>query len=276
MSDYLKDMMARRRKRIAEEYGVLTHAERRRLAATERPARDFEAALLSREDVAVIAEVKKRSPAAGPIAPQLDAGKQALRYQAGGAAAVSVLTEPEDFGGAFSDLRDVSAAVELPILCKDFVVDPIQLFVARANGAHAVLLMVSVLGSELVEYLNLALTLEMTPIVEVIDEPELDGALAAGANTVLVNSRDLRTLIIDKNRAHRVTKIAAGSGAKVISASGIESREDVVAAAKAGAHGVLVGEALMRLPCPIDLLKQLTGVLRLEGRVKCPTKRGSC
>jgi len=276
MSDYLKDMMARRRKRITEEYGALTHAERRRLAAAERPSRDFEAALLSREDVAVIAEVKKRSPAAGPIALRLDAGKQALRYQAGGATAVSVLTEPEDFGGAFSDLRDVAAAVELPVLCKDFVVDPVQLFVARANGAHAVLLMVSVLGSELVEYLDLALTLGMTPIVEVIDESELGDALAAGASTVLVNSRDLRTLIIDKTRAHRVAKVAAGSGAKVISASGIESREDVVAAAKTGAHGVLVGEALMRSSCPIDLLKQLAGVSRLERRVKCPIKQGSC
>ena len=267
MSDYLKDMMARRRKRIAEEYGALTHTGRRRLAAAKRPSRDFEAAFSGREDVAVIAEIKKRSPSAGPIAPHFDTAGQALRYQAGGAVAVSVLTEPEDFGGDFPDLRDVSAAVELPVLCKDFVVDPVQLFVARANGAHAVLLMVSVLGSELAEYLELALTLGMTPLVEVIDEPELAEAVTAGASTVLVNSRDLRTLVIDKARAHRVTRAAAGSGATVISASGIESREDVVAAAKAGAHGVLVGEALMRLPCPMDLLGQLAGVPRPEGRV---------
>ena len=125
MASFLDDMIARRTARIASEFRALAPADRERLACCSRPVRDFAAALRDRSDVAVIAEVKKASPSAGAIAPDCEAGKQALHYQDGGATAISVLTEPESFGGSFADLSDVSDAVDIPVLCKDFVVDPV-------------------------------------------------------------------------------------------------------------------------------------------------------
>lgn len=257
---FLADMVARRKARIAAEYGVLAPADRERLACCARPVRDFAAALSGRADVAVIAEVKKASPSVGPIAPECEASKQALHYQDGGAAAISVLTEPESFGGSFADLSDVADAVDVPVLAKDFVVDTAQPFVARGHGADAVLLMVSVLGPGVAGYVDLAVTLGLTPLVEVVDEAELEVAMGAGARVVAVNSRDLHTLEVDPERARRVVSAAAGAGAIVVAASGTKTRADVAAHAAAGAHAVLVGEALMRTPFPEDLLSELTGV----------------
>lgn len=262
MSGFLDTMVAKRTARIRSEWGGLAPADRERLACCSRPPRAFAATLSDRADVAVIAEVKKASPSAGPIAPECEASKQALHYENGGAAAVSVLTEPEVFGGSYADLSDVADAVEVPVLCKDFVVDPVQLFVARGHGADAVLLMVSVLGGEVAEYLDLAATLGLECLVEVIDERELDVALAAGATLIGVNSRDLRTLEIDAARAREVVGQAAQAGATAILASGVRGRDDVRAAAQAGADGVLVGETLMRSAFPEDVLAELTGVAR--------------
>jgi indole-3-glycerol phosphate synthase len=210
----------------------------------------------------VIAEVKKASPSAGEIAPDCEASKQALHYQDGGAAAISVLTEPESFGGSFTDLSDVADAVDVPVLCKDFVVDPVQPFVARGHGADAILIMVSVLGDQTASYIDLSVTLGLTPLVEVINERELDVALAAGAQVIAVNSRDLHTLEVDSERARGVISAAAQAGAVVVAASGTRSRADVAAVAQAGAHAVLVGEALMRAAFPEDVLQELTGVAR--------------
>lgn len=260
MSDFLSDMVARRKRRIAAEYGAVLPADRERLACCSRPCRDFEAVLCNRIDIAVIAEVKKSSPSAGAIALECEASKQALHYQDGGAAAISVLTEPESFGGSFSDLSDVADAVDIPVLCKDFVVDPVQLFVARGHGADAVLLMVSVLGERVSEYVDLATTLGMLPLVEVTDARELSIARVAGVRVVAVNSRDLRTLRVNLSGALRVVELASRYGLTVVAASGIETRDDVRLAASAGAHAVLVGETLMRAAFPEDVLEVLTGV----------------
>lgn len=262
MSGFLDDMVARRTARIAAEWGGLAPADRERLACCSRPPRPFAAALTDRADVAVIAEVKKASPAAGPIALECEASKQALHYEDGGAAAISVLTEPDVFAGSFADLSDVADAVEVPVLCKDFVVDPVQLFVARGHGADAVLLMVSVLGAEIAGYLDLAATLGLECLVEVIDEGELEIALGAGATLVGVNSRDLHTLEMDPERARRVAAASAAAGATTVAASGVKTRDDVRVAAAAGADAVLVGEALMRTRFPEDVLAELTGVAR--------------
>ena len=186
--------------------------------------------------MAVIAEVKKASPSAGPIALDCDASKQALHYQDGGAAAISVLTEPESFGGSFTDLSDVSDAVNVPVLCKDFVVDPVQLFVARGHGADAVLLMVSVLGGRIAEYIDIAETLGLQALVEVHDASELDIALAAKARIVGVNSRDLRTLEVDSRAASGDVRAAADAGVIVVAESGVRVRADVEAAAREGAQ----------------------------------------
>jgi indole-3-glycerol phosphate synthase len=261
-ASFLDDMVARRLARISAEYGVLLPADRERLACCSRPVRDFVSALRDRVDVAVIAEVKKASPSVGPIALDRDASKQALHYQDGGAAAISVLTEPESFGGSFSDLSDVADAVDIPVLCKDFVVAPVQPFVARGHGADAILLMVSVLGTRVGEYIDIAATLGLTPLVEVVDVSELAVALKAGAEVIAVNNRDLHTLVVDAQAARETVAEAARAGAIVVAASGTKTRADVEAAADSGAHAVLVGEALMREAFPEDLLEELTGVAR--------------
>lgn len=258
--NFLDDMVARRKTRIAVDFGQLTAADRERIACCARPVRDFAAALSERADVAVIAEVKKASPSAGAIAPECEASKQALHYQDGGAAAISVLTEPESFGGSFGDLSDVADAVDIPVLCKDFVVDPVQLFVARGHGADAVLLMVSVLGDGVGEYIDLATTLGLMPLVEVVDGRELAIAQAAGARVIAVNSRDLRTLEIDGSKARGVVAKVASAGLVAVAASGVKTRKDVERVAEVGADAVLVGETLMRADFPEDVLEALTGV----------------
>ncbi|MEI7814599.1 MAG: indole-3-glycerol phosphate synthase TrpC [Coriobacteriia bacterium] len=262
MTSFLEGMIARRTARIAAEYGELSAGDRERLACCGRPVRDFAASLHNRTDVAVIAEVKKASPSAGPIAPDIDASKQALHYQDGGASAISVLTEPESFGGSFSDLSDVADAVDIPVLCKDFVVDPVQLFVARGHGADAILLMVSVLADQTSEYFDIATTLGLTPLVEVVDLGELSTALAAGAELIAVNSRNLHTLEVDPEAARQVVAEAKRAGVVVVAASGVRGRADVEAAARCGADAVLVGEVLMRAEFPEDVLQELTGVAR--------------
>lgn len=262
---FLDDITAQRRATLAAEFGELSAADRERLACCARPPRDFVAALTAGDAVAVIAEIKKESPTLGPIAPCLDASKQALIYEAAGASAISVLTEPTRFGGSFSDLSDVADAVALPVLAKDFVVDPLQLFVARGHGADAILLMVSVLGEGIAEYIDLAVTLGLAPLVEVIGMAELDLAWNAGARLVDVNSRDLRTLEVDAARARLVVAEAHRIDMTVVAASGMTSRADVADAAKAGADAVLVGTALMQAQFPEDVLEQLTGV-RKGGR----------
>ncbi len=260
--NFLETMMARRYERIRAEYGDLSVADRERLACCARAPRDFAAALRERADVAVIAEVKKASPSAGPIAPECEASKQALHYRDGGAAAISVLTEPEYFGGSYADLSDVADAVDVPVLCKDFVVDPVQLFVARGHGADAVLLMVSILGHLTRDYADIAETLGLTPLVEVASEDELTIALGVRSGVIAFNSRDLRTLEVDPEGARRLMMGARDFDITRVAASGIRTRSDVEMAAVAGADAVLVGETLMRSPFPEDEVSGLTGVMK--------------
>lgn len=260
VTSFLDEIVERRRADVAAAWGGLSPADRERLACCARPPRDFAAALAAGAAVAVIGEVKKASPSAGPIAPDVEPSKQALHYQDGGVAAISVLTEPSVFLGSFTDLSDVADAVDVPVLCKDFVVDPVQLFVARGHGADAVLLMASVLGEALGGYLDLAETLGLQGLVEVISPEELALALRAGATLVGVNARDLRSLRVDRDAAAPVVAAAHDLGMTVVHASGIRSRRDVEWAAAAGADAVLVGETLMRAAFPEDVLAQLTGV----------------
>lgn len=262
MTSFLDTVTGARRYAINAEFGALSRADLERLACAARAPRDFIAALANRGDVAVIAEVKKASPSRGVIAPDCEVSKQALHYQDGGAACISVLTEPEFFGGAFSDLSDVADAVDIPVLCKDFVVDPLQLYIARSHGADAVLLMVSILGESLAEYLDLATTLGLTALVEVHDQDELAIAIAAKAALIGVNSRDLRTLEVSPERVAPLLAEAKASGAVVVAESGVKKRAQVEAAAEARADAVLVGEVLMRATYPEDMLQELTGVAK--------------
>jgi indole-3-glycerol phosphate synthase len=263
-TDFLANMIATRTATVAREYGSLTAADRERLACCARPPRDFIEAVSGSPAVAVIAEIKKASPSRGPIAPDIEASRQAAIYEYGGASAISVLTEPSAFGGSFTDLSDVADAVAVPVLCKDFVVDPVQLFVARGHGADAILLMVSVLGDKTAEYVDLATTLGLTALVEVHTMDELDVAWAAGARIVGVNSRDLRDLSVNVERARLIVAEAHRIDLPVVAESGVKTRADVVAAALAGADAVLVGEALMDAGFPEDVLEGLTGVAKGE------------
>ena len=262
MSAFLDTVIEARQEALAVAFSGLTPADLERLVCAARSPRDFAAALVNRGDVAVIAEVKKASPSRGLIAPQCEASKQALHYQGGGAACISVLTEPKFFGGAFTDLSDVADAVDIPVLCKDFVVDPVQLFVARGHGADAVLLMVSILGEELCTYLDLAATLGLTALVEVHDHAELELALAAKAGLIGVNSRDLRTLDVSPEKVAPLLGEVKDAGAIAVAESGVKRRKHVEAAADAGADAVLVGETLMRTEFPEDVLQELTGVAK--------------
>jgi indole-3-glycerol phosphate synthase len=220
--------------------------ELRRRAADAPPPRPFAAALRHPAEVRLLAEVKRRSPSAGAIRPGADPGSVARAYADGGAAAISVLTDAEYFGGTLDALVQVRQAVPLPVLRKDFVVDPAQLWEARAAGADAVLLIARILPPQaLAELHALALELGMDVLVEVHREDELDRALDVGATLVGVNNRDLDTFATDVSfclaHAPRVP-----AHVTLVGESGIRTTADVDRLGSAGIDAVLVGESLMR------------------------------
>lgn len=194
--------------------------------------------------VAVIAEIKRSSPSQGAIAP-LDPVAAARAYAAGGAAALSVLTEPRHFGGSLSFLTDVAAAVPLPLLRKEFVVHPAQVREAAAFGASAVLLMVSVLGGATADYLRYAEALGLEALVEVHDEAELEVAMAAGASVLGVNNRDLRSLAVHLGTAPRLIAVAraAGFAGLAVAESGYRAHAELTELVGV-ADAVLVGTSL--------------------------------
>jgi indole-3-glycerol phosphate synthase len=227
-------------------------------AASRPPARGFIAALRGGRP-ALIAEVKRASPSAGSIAADADPIELARAYADGGAAAISVLTEPRHFAGALADLEAVRLTVQLPVLRKDFLVHPAQVIEARANGADAVLLIAACLtDEELTALLALSSDLGMSALVETHADDELDRALASGAEVIGVNARDLETLEVDSASAlDRLARIPPGRVA--VMESGIRDRADVEAAVDAGASAILVGESLMRASDPRAAVRELIG-----------------
>lgn len=215
--------------------------------------------------VGVIAEIKRRSPSAGSIRAELDAVTQARAYAAGGAAAISVLTDEVYFGGSIADLEETVRAVPLPVLRKDFIVDEVQLLQARAAGASLVLLIVCALEPVALRALgSAARTLGLGTLVEVHSEVELEIALSVEPTAIGVNSRDLRTYAVDLGVARRlVPRVPAGVLA--VAESGVERRADVERLAEAGADFVLVGTAVARSADPREAVRVLVGVSR-EGR----------
>ena len=224
------------------------------------PARGFKAALRRSQGIAVIAEVKRRSPSKGPLAPDLVPANLAKAYAGAGAACLSVLTDQEFFSGSADDLAEARAAVELPVLRKDFTVCAADVCDARLMGADALLLIVGGLShDELREFLSLSRRLQIDALVEVHDEAEAEAALAAGADLVGVNQRDLVTFEVDADRAVRVGGHLPDSVARVAE-SGIRTSDDVRRLADAGFDAVLVGEALVTSPDPGAALAGLRGV----------------
>ncbi len=225
------------------------------------PAHPF-AAALRQPTVSVIAEVKRWSPSKGAIAPALDAAVQAAAYAEGGAAAISVLTEPTRFGGAMSDLLDVASRVTVPVIRKDFLVHPAQLWEARAAGASAALLIVRALSpDELVRLMDAIHESGLEALVEVRDEHELARALAVGARVIGVNNRNLETLVIDVTTAPTlIPSIPADRIA--VAESGLLTVQDMAAAAHAGADAILVGSAVSAHARPADAVRAMTSVPR--------------
>jgi indole-3-glycerol phosphate synthase len=220
--------------------------------------RDFRAALSDPAGVSVIAEIKRRSPSKGDLAPDLDPAAMATAYAAGGAACLSVLTDVDFFGGSVSDLQAARAAVELPVLRKDFTVSERDVYDARIMGADAVLLIAAALAtSELARFGEVAVSVGLTALVEVHDEAELARALAAGADVIGVNQRDLRTFDVDRELAARLAA-KMPDGVVKVAESGIRDAGDVRRLADAGYDAILVGESIVTAPDPYDAVRALS------------------
>ena len=249
---FLDRILERTRQDLARRQEAQPLAALERALAARPPSVPF-AATLRGERVRVIAEVKRASPSRGPIAPGVSAEAVARDYLAGGAAAISVLTDEPFFQGSLADLETVSRLAHAawpprPVLRKDFIVDPHQVAEARAHGADAVLLIVAALSDgSLRELMAAVRDYGLEALVEVHDEAELERALAAGAQVVGINNRDLRTFIVDLSVSERLAPLVPRDRV-VVAESGIHSRADVERLAAVGVHAVLVGESLMTAP----------------------------
>jgi indole-3-glycerol phosphate synthase len=241
----LDDIVAGVRADLAERQARVPEAELRALAAEAAPTRDPMPAFRS-AGLSVIAEVKRRSPSKGDLADIPDPAALAQAYAAGGADAISVLTEQRRFGGSLDDLRAVRAAVDTPLLRKDFIVTDYQLLEARAAGADLVLLIVAALDDPTLARLHdEARALGLTVLVEVHDEAEIERALAVGAELVGVNARNLKTLAVDPDVFGRLVGLLPDDVVRVAE-SGISGPDDAARYASEGADVVLVGEALVK------------------------------
>jgi indole-3-glycerol phosphate synthase len=224
----------------------------------QAPALDAHS-FLSRDEMNVIAEVKRSSPSKGNLAPISDPAALAEKYQEAGAAAVSVLTEQRRFGGSLADLDAVRSRIEIPVLRKDFMVDEYQFLEARAHGADIVLLIVAALSkSQLKDFYDLATELGMASLIEVHTQSELESAMDISPRIVGVNSRNLKTLEVSASVFEELIPAIPSSVIRVAE-SGISTRADVAQAQKAGATAILVGESLVKSGDPISAMRELLG-----------------
>jgi indole-3-glycerol phosphate synthase len=255
----LAPILATTRQRVA---GLRASRDALRLAAERAAAPPPFADALRGDAVAVIAEVKRRSPSAGAIAQRLSPGAHARAYSAGGASAISVLTDEVYFGGSLADLDAVREAVALPLLRKDFILDELQLYEARAHGASAVLLIVRALEPlRLRDLAQAARELGLAPLVEVHHRDELDRALAVEPGAVGVNARDLDTFRVEMERMEPILR-AVPAGVTAIAESGLRRRPDVERVAAWGADAVLIGSAFAAAADPEGAVRGCTGVAR--------------
>ena len=258
--DLLKTIVAATERVTSERRArePLAALEQRALRQSPRGAR-FESDLGRPQRWNVIAECKRRSPSKGVLAAHYDPVAIATAYERGGATAISVLTEPMFFDGAPEHLVAVRAAVDLPVLRKDFIVDEYQLFEARALGADAVLLIVGALEqASLVALQRRAWELGLATLVEVHDRDELTRAVDSGARVIGVNNRNLRTLAVDVEASHQLAAMLP-KGVVGVSESGLRTHADLVALGRAGYRAFLIGERFMTAPDPAAALRELIG-----------------
>ena len=255
MAKYLDGIVAAHRAAAAEDERSLDDLLAR--AQEQPPTRGFAAALTGGSTLAVISEIKRRSPSKGDLFPDLVPEDLAAAYEAGGAACLSVLTDEAFFGGSIDDLQRARSACSLPVLRKDFTVDARDVVDARLMGADAVLLIVAALSDdELRRFHALARDLGLDALVEVHDAAELDRAVAAGASLIGVNQRDLTTFDVDRELAAKL-RPSMPDGAVTVAESGVRDRADAEALAAAGYDAVLVGESLVTSADPAAALQEL-------------------
>ena len=259
----LEEILAHKRAEVEEaKRRTPTGALRREAEVRRGPRGRFREAITSGDRIALIAEVKKASPSKGVIRPDFDPVELARAYAAGGARAISVLTDERFFMGSLDHLRAVQREVPLPVLRKEFIVDPHQVYEAKVAGADAVLLIVAALRpAELADLMQLAWELGLDALVEVHTEEELETALSAGADIVGINNRDLRTFFTSLEVTARLAP-GVPEGTALVSESGIQRREDLELLAGLGVDAVLVGEALARERDVEGKARELAGVAR--------------
>lgn len=257
----LDRILAHKQEEVARAQLQRPLAQVRDECAAQSPPRDF-AGALQRGTVALIAECKQASPSKGRLSDNYEPVRLASTYAANGAAAISVLTDARFFQGSLQDLAAVRAAVQLPLLCKEFVLDPWQVQAARASGADAVLLIVAALGDgQLADLHAEILATGMTPLVEVHNEEELQRALKLKPRLIGVNNRDLTTFVVDLEVTARLARQVPVE-ALLVAESGIADAGDVRRMGRLGAHAVLVGETLMKARDLAASVRRLSSVKR--------------
>jgi indole-3-glycerol phosphate synthase len=253
----LDRILAEKMREVAAAKARCREDDLRRRALWKEPRRGFRAALAARAGTAVIAEIKKASPSRGVIRADFDPALHARQYSAAGAACISVLTDEMFFQGHLDHLAAARAACSLPMLRKDFVIDPYQIVEARAWGADAVLLIAAALDGRSLPSLSAAAADEgLDVLVEVHDESEMAAAISAGASLIGINNRDLRTFVTSLEVTRRLAPLAP-SGTLLVAESGIKSRDDIASLRAAGVTGFLIGEHLMASPDPGAALASL-------------------
>ena len=252
---YLDDIVAWHRQRAQNDIRSFTNL----LAEAKScvPARGFASSIRDTPHLAVIAEIKRKSPSKGDLNASLDPAELALQYQRGGASCLSVLTDSNHFGGSVSDLQVARAACSVPVIRKDFTVDARDICDARIMGADCVLLIAAILSAaEMSSYLELCREVDIDALVEVHDEAELELAMSAGATMVGVNQRDLVTFAVDQARAVRMAPLIPDHVVRVAE-SGVRGRDDALALRTAGYDAILVGEHLVTSSNPETALTEL-------------------
>lgn len=265
----LDEIVRVKRDEIEKRKTRISPKEFHRRAKDSPPGRDFADALRGGAAVALIAEIKLASPSRGDIRADVDPVQVARRYDRGGAAAISVLTDRQFFKGDLNNLKAARVGADVPLLRKDFIIDEYQVYESRALQADAILLIVRILDdAQLRAYRQLAEGLGMAALVEIHDEQELERALKSDATIIGINNRNLADFTIDlattATLAPKIGRAANGSAVTIVSESGIFSRADVERAANAGADAVLVGEALMRADDVSGMVRELASVPRVR------------
>lgn len=254
----LQDILEHKRREVEVRKRAIPMRELAISLDDVRPVRYF-ANALSGDSIKVIAEVKRASPSRGAIRPGADPAAIARVYQDNGAAAISVLADAKYFDGDPGHIAAVKRAVIVPVLCKEFIVDPYQIFEARLWGADAVLLIAAALDREVLrDYISLAREQKLDPLVEIHRAEELEKALAAGARTIGINNRNLATFQTDASVTKRLRRLVPDD-CLVVSESGVSRREEVADLESMGIHAVLIGESLMASPDPGEKLRELLG-----------------